>query len=64
MKLYMICKSRRNRETGETKPATVVSKGHTLEYVREICNSPESSSDYSYNPRAKYDWFLFYVSMN
>lgn len=63
MKLYAIYKSRRCRETGETRPARLISKGHTLEYVREICNSSQSSSDHNYNPRAKYDWFLFYQSM-
>lgn len=63
MKLYAIYKSRRSRETGETKPSRLISKGHSLEYVRELCNSSRSSSEKNYNPRAKYDWFLFYQSM-
>jgi hypothetical protein len=62
MQLYEICKTRRHRETGRLS-TTVVQKGFSLEYVREFCSRPESSSDHKYNPRAKYDWFFFYRSM-
>ena len=62
MQLYEILKIKRHKQTGRVS-STVIHKGITLEYAREFCSAPESSSDFKYNARAKYDWFFFYRSM-